>query len=218
MTGTPLSRIIATTDSRSSAISSAPIAGTCSIRRRRASSRSVRSIRTDALLGYLKQIEKRYVLGSDPFNIEDLWMRMYRNEAAATPFFTVYVGYYPSQAEGRTIHSPRNCLPGGGWEALSFAEEPVQTARGPIVVARYLIRRGDEQALVLYWYQGRGRVESGEYAVKYQLLRDAALRGRSEEALVRVMVPVTAGVESSAGLAREVAAIVAPALFGALPE
>jgi len=145
-------------------------------------------------------------------------MRMYRNEAAATPFFTVYVGYYPSQAEGRTIHSPRNCLPGGGWEALSFAEEPVQTARGPMVVARYLIRRGDEQALVLYWYQGRGRVESGEYAVKYQLLRDAALRGRSEEALVRVMVPVTAGVDSSAGLAREVAAIVAPALFGALPE
>jgi EpsI family protein len=145
-------------------------------------------------------------------------MRMYRKETAATPFFTVYVGYYPSQAQGRTIHSPRNCLPGGGWEALSFAEEPVQTARGPIVVARYLIRRGDEQALVLYWYQGRGRVESGEYAVKYQLLRDAALRGRSEEALVRVMVPVTAGVESSAGLAREVAAIVAPALFGALPE
>ena len=145
-------------------------------------------------------------------------MRMYRNETAATPFFNVYIGYYPSQAQGRTIHSPRNCLPGGGWEALSFAEEPVQTARGPIVVARYLIRRGEEQALVLYWYQGRGRVESGEYAVKYQLLRDAALRGRSEEALVRVMVPVTAGVESSAGLAREVAAIVAPALFGALPE
>ncbi len=37
----------------------------------------VRSIRTDALLGYLKQIEKRYVLGSDPFNVEALVQRAF---------------------------------------------------------------------------------------------------------------------------------------------
>jgi galactonate dehydratase len=37
----------------------------------------VRSIRSDAVLGYLKQIERRYVLGSDPFDIERLVQRAF---------------------------------------------------------------------------------------------------------------------------------------------
>src|SRR5262245_52824817 len=36
-----------------------------------------RSIRTDAVLAYLKQIEKRYVLGTDPFNVEQLVQRAF---------------------------------------------------------------------------------------------------------------------------------------------
>jgi hypothetical protein len=44
--------------------------------------------------------------------------------------------------------------------------------------------------MVYYWYQGRGRIEANEYKVKWDLLRDAALHGRTEEALVRVVVPV----------------------------
>ena len=71
---------------------------------------------------------------------------------------------------------------------------------------------------MLYWYQGRGRVESGEYAVKYQLLRDAALRGRTEEALVRIMVPLTGDPAQSLKLASEVTSLVVPALDEALPE
>ena len=47
-------------------------------------------------------------------------------------------------------------------------------------------------ALVYYWYQGRGREESSEYVVKWDLLKDAALYGRTEEALVRIVVPINA--------------------------
>jgi EpsI family protein len=145
-------------------------------------------------------------------------LRAYRAPSAATPFFTLYVGYHDSQAQGRTLHSPRNCLPGAGWEALQHQTQTVDTPVGRLVVARYLVQRGADRALVFYWYQGRGRVESGEYAVKYQLLRDAALRGRSEEALVRVMVPIAGDVEPSVNLARDVTGVVVPALFRALPE
>jgi len=144
--------------------------------------------------------------------------RTYRSESATIPFFTLYVGYYESQTQGRTIHSPRNCLPGAGWEALRFETESVETAAGPIRVARYLVQRGERRALVLYWYQGRGRVESGEYAVKYQLLRDAALHGRTEEALVRVMVPIGESAAASMDLAGAVTRVVVPALFESLPE
>lgn len=147
-------------------------------------------------------------------------MRTYRSASASAPapFFTLYVGYYESQTQGRTIHSPRNCLPGSGWEALSYSAQPVETPAGPVIVARYLVQRGEQQALVFYWYQGRGRVESGEYPVKYQLLRDAALRGRTEEALVRVMVPIAGDPQLPLDIARQVTGLVVPALFEALPE
>jgi EpsI family protein len=144
--------------------------------------------------------------------------RAYRSDSAPIPFFTLYVGYYDSQTQGHTIHSPRNCLPGAGWEALQFETQRVETAAGPLRVARYLVQRGEQRALVLYWYQGRGRVESGEYAVKYQLLRDAALRGRTEEALIRVMVPIEGAAAPSLELAGAVTRVVVPALFESLPE
>jgi EpsI family protein len=144
-------------------------------------------------------------------------MRRYADSSAP---FTVYVAYYEQQTQGRTIHSPKNCLPGSGWEALQQTTATVQTREGPRRVNRYLLQRGDERALVLYWYQGRGRVASSEYRVKWDLLRDAALRGRTEEALVRVLVwlnPVT-DTEQAARRAQDVAAEIIPAVDRVLPR
>jgi len=70
---------------------------------------------------------------------------------------------------------------------------------------------------VYYWYQGRGRVESNEYWVKLQLLRDSALRGRSDEALVRVVVPVVSGDSAAAELGRRVSAELVPEIYRVLP-
>src|SRR6185295_7249137 len=36
-----------------------------------------------------------------------------------TPVFSTYVGYYDRQSQGHTMHSPKNCLPGAGWEILN---------------------------------------------------------------------------------------------------
>jgi len=106
------------------------------------------------------------------------------------PSFSVYVGYYESQATGRTIHSPRNCLPGAGWQTVESGTRVIAVQGEPVTVNRYILANGPMQALVYYWYQGRGRVAWSEYRVKWDLLRDAATRGRTEEALVRVMVPI----------------------------
>ena len=134
------------------------------------------------------------------------------------PSFTVYVGYYDSQTQGKTIHSPKNCLPGSGWEALGSEVATVETPNGAVEVNRYLLQNGDQQALVLYWYQGRGRVQASEYLVKWDLLRDAALRQRSDEALVRIVVPLWGSEEESFNLARSVAERLVPALENALPS
>lgn len=107
--------------------------------------------------------------------------------------YGLYVGFYESQQQGRTVHSPKNCLPGAGWEAMDANRIMLgMPGADSVPVNRYLI--GDQlgrRALVYYWYQGRGRVAANEYLVKWNLLRDAALRRRTDEALVRLVIPVT---------------------------
>lgn len=138
--------------------------------------------------------------------------------AGATPAFAMlYVGYYDRQTQGRTIHSPRNCLPGSGWEPLTNELLSVPTEGGTVTVNRYLLQKGTERALVLYWYQGRGRVASNEYRVKWDLLRDAALRRRSDEALVRIMVPMAGADSVALRLALSMASRIMPAVARALP-
>jgi EpsI family protein len=131
--------------------------------------------------------------------------------------FSVYVGYYDKQVQGKTIHSPKNCLPGSGWEVVAAQEERLQLPTGAVPVNRYMLVNGVHKAVVYYWYQGRGRVEANEYRVKLQLLRDSAFRGRTEEALVRVVVPVTGDEEAAIARARRVSTTLIPEVFQVLP-
>jgi EpsI family protein len=120
--------------------------------------------------------------------------------------FTIYVGYYDEQHQGKTIHSPKNCLPAGGWEPVEKGTLTVAMPGGDVKVNRYRVAQQGRSAVVYYWYQGRGRVAYDEFRVKFELLRDAALHGRTEEALVRIVMPVTDGdVESADALARKIA-------------
>jgi EpsI family protein len=104
--------------------------------------------------------------------------------------FQTLVSYYDRQGQGKTIHSPRNCLPGAGWEILRGERRAVTVDGVSHDVNHYVLKNGAATDVVYYWYQGRGRVVASEYAVKWNLLRDAALLGHTEEALVRVVVPV----------------------------
>lgn len=143
--------------------------------------------------------------------------------------FSLYVGYYAKQATGKSIHSPRNCLPGAGWQTVESGKAVVTAGGQPLTVNRYLLANGPSQALVYYWYQGRGRVAHNEYTVKWDLLRDAVAHGRSEEALVRLVVPIRRapgytkeawrdGIEAAELVARSAAAEIIPRLDGALPR
>ena len=127
--------------------------------------------------------------------------------------FSVYVGYYDEQRQGKSIHSPKNCLPGDGWEPVEAGVTVISTPAGTITVNRYRVAKPGQQALVYYWYQGRGRVAHDEFRVKFELLRDAALHGRTEEALVRIVVPVTG---TDVGQADQLARKIAPTLVADL--
>ncbi len=160
------------------------------------------------------------VIGADEQRVAGMsqyLLRSYGPDSASR--FSVYVGYYTSQRQGKTIHSPKNCLPGSGWEPLAAREEELAVGGKMVKVNRYELANHDQRALVYYWYQGRGRVAANEYRVKLDLLRDAAIRGRTEEALVRIVVPLSDTVSDSAAetVARAVSSQIIPALAQLLP-
>lgn len=142
--------------------------------------------------------------------------RAYGRDSAAS--FTLYVGYYESQTQGRTIHSPKNCLPGAGWEPMSQREILIPTELGTVPVNRYLIGNKSQQAIVYYWYQGRGRVAANEYLVKWDLLRDASLRHRTDEALVRIVVPVRTNEAAADAIAQRLTRSLVPTVGRILPS
>ena len=115
-------------------------------------------------------------------------MRVFRRDTLDV--MSLYVGYYDYQRQGKSIHSPKNCLPGAGWEPMTQGVVTIVVNGVAHPVNRYLLGKGAARALVYYWYQGRGRVEASEYRVKWELMRDAALTGRTEEALVRLVIPL----------------------------
>lgn len=150
--------------------------------------------------------EERKVAGMTDYVARVYW------RPDSTVAFTTYVGYYDQQAQGKSMHSPKNCLPGAGWEVLRGGTTTIAGANGPQVVNRYVLKNGTAQALVYYWYQGRGRVVASEYTVKWDLLRDAALKGHTEEALVRIIIPVAAS-DSGEVHAEKLAQQIAPRLL-----
>jgi len=110
---------------------------------------------------------------------------------SSVPYIDLYIGYYASQRTGDTIHSPKNCLPGSGWDPIysGYTTIPVSTAL-PIKVNEYVIAQGLDRQLVFYWYQGRGRVIASEYWGKFYMIDDAITRNRTDGALVRLVTPI----------------------------
>jgi exosortase D (VPLPA-CTERM-specific) len=100
----------------------------------------------------------------------------------------IYIGYYDTQRTGATYHSPQNCLPGAGW-VLSEPEriELVRSDGQRFEANRYIIENGVYREVMIYWYQGRGRIEASEYRDKLNTVIDSVMRNRTDGAMIRVM-------------------------------
>lgn len=132
---------------------------------------------------------------------------------------SLYVGYYLTQRSGATYHSPLNCLPGSGWVMSDGGRVLITPANAPAFEAnRYLIQNGNERALMVYWYQGRGRAVASEYWAKVDTVLDSVRRRRSDGALVRVMTPIENSPAEAEKIAVELAAQAAKELPAFVPN
>jgi EpsI family protein len=153
--------------------------------------------------------------------------------APGRPPVGLYIGFYRSQRQGDTMHSPLNCLPGAGWEPVASARVTLRAAGrdsappaarpgGSVTVNRALIEKGPERQVVLYWYQSHGRVTASEYWSKIYTVLDAIRLNRTDAALVRVITPVADASSPASQAASERAAMdfvnaLLPVLSGFLP-
>ena len=149
---------------------------------------------------------------------DDYVMRNYALPEGRVASF--YVGYYATQRNGATYHSPLNCLPGTGWTMTDPERIKIKPAGGAadFEANRYIIQKGSERQLLIYWYQGRGRAVASEYWGKIYTVLDSMRRRRSDGAMVRVMTPVGNSEQAALAAATDLAAQAAPALPAYVPD
>lgn len=163
--------------------------------------------------GYVDE-ETQSVLRAD-----DTLTRSYSGPARVPAY--LFIAFFKTQRTGQTPHSPKNCLPGSGWEATETGTVgiPVEGHQGPIEVNRYLVSKGTNRSLVLYWYQSRDRTIASEYAAKMWLVADSIRYNRSDTALVRVIVPVIGdGDDEATQIAADFVQALYPTLRQRLPS
>ena len=121
---------------------------------------------------------------------DDTLTREYAGESRTA--LILYIAFFNSQRYGQAPHSPKNCLPGEGWEPVdsSTIEVPVAGWPTPIVINHFVVQHGDDKEVTLYWYQSHNRIIAHEFAAKFWLVADSIRYNRSDSSLVRVIVPV----------------------------
>ncbi len=136
----------------------------------------------------------------------------YRKDGASAD---VFLAFYSMQEAGEAMHSPKNCLPGSGWEIWKYATATVPFEGESAEINRYYIQRGQSRLLVLYWYQSYDRVVASEYYAKLCLVWDSVMKQRTSGSIVRITVEDTPEGEREA---LDLAAKLLPLVKDVLPR
>jgi EpsI family protein len=124
----------------------------------------------------------------------DFLLRIYENPTLKQPYVDLFLAYFPSQRAGDTIHSPKHCLPGAGWLPVESSRVTLTLpTHAPFVANRYVIAKGEDRQLVMYWYLAHDRAVASEYWAKFYLITDAIQMNRSDGSLVRLTTPIPDG-------------------------
>lgn len=108
----------------------------------------------------------------------------------------LFIAYYSQQRAGESMHSPKHCLPGAGWEIWKHGSAAVPVRGSEFTVNRYSIQNSGQRMLMYYWYQSKTRIVASEYLGKVLLARDTILSGHTAGSIVRIMIPDTPAADA----------------------
>lgn len=153
----------------------------------------------------------------------DDYLSAYFRNPDQTAGVDLFLSYYYSQIDGRSIHAPEVCLPGAGWEIASL--DPVEvdltgTRLGVITVNRAVIQKGLDKQLVYYWFEGRGRQMYQDFLTRFRTVTDSMTLNRTDGGLVRVITPILPeeGVAAADARAQLFMRSLADRLYAFIPE
>lgn len=156
---------------------------------------------------------------------DDILNRSYESSSGADGL-SLFVAYYKTQLRAKNAHDPKVCLPGSGWEPQDSTtilldadgDGPASTSSSPIEANRYVIRKGDVQAVVVYWFQTHRAAVASEQTLRLHRLIDAVKESRTDMALVRIVAPVgEQGIDAATKNATRFARLAYPYLRGQFP-
>jgi len=155
----------------------------------------------------------------DAQDIKEIGVDDYTNREylGAGPAIELYIGYYQDQRSGDAIHSPKNCLPGSGWEPLRSTRLQIGSAENPVLVNEYIVEKGRSRDLVLYWYQTHERIITSEYLAKFWLVADGVRNRRTDGAMIRIWTTAADGEERAQARAADFARRIYPQVMEFLP-
>jgi EpsI family protein len=163
-----------------------------------------------------QKIEGRFM---EILQVDDYFVRNYRNSKGE--IIGLYVGYFKSQREGKGIHSPRQCLPGAGWVPINVTVFHMpMPGHNPenVPVNKFIMGKGLDRQLYLFWYHGRGRVYASEYWNKIYLIWDGLNKRRTDGALIRINNHVMGSSEKALQTQTEFIALFFPLLKEYIPN
>ena len=146
--------------------------------------------------GRAEILEQVYI---DALKFSDYVMYYYEREGDKGSV-NFYSAYYASQKKGASAHSPRSCIPGGGWQIASLKSHfipNVSVGDQQLKVNRLVIQKGEYKQLVYYWFQQRGRIITNEYLMKWYLFWDSITKNRTDGALMRLTTSLEPGQDIS---------------------
>ena len=111
--------------------------------------------------------------------------RTYQNQGLQIDLF---IAFYTRQRAGESMHSPKHCLPGSGWEIWNYGSTEIPVDGRGVTVNKYSINHAGDRRLVLYWYQSKTSIVASEYIGKLLLARDALMQNSTAGSIVRIIV------------------------------
>lgn len=167
-------------------------------------------------------LEQQGVIDKETLDLLKADDTLTRTYASPEGLASLFIAFFKTQRQGQSPHSPKNCLPGSGWQPSETGRIDVAIPGDPlgsIHINRYVVAKGENQSMVLYWYQSQGRVIADEFAAKFYLISDSIRHHRSDTALVRIVVPIgNAGIPPAEKVGVDFVKTFYPAVKAYLPR
>lgn len=131
---------------------------------------------------------------------------------------SLYIGFHNGGPSSGPIHSPKQCLPGSGWNRVNEVVRHVQVKDQTIPYVSAIYQKDSEKQLFLYWFQVRDQIVTNEYALKLAMIKNSVLSNRRDSAFIRLSVMATDNEKQATEIGEQFIRDFFPAIREALPQ